>query len=74
MGKGRQVITISVSVDCKAEDKQEVLDSLNEWYFVKYTPSLAATGKPKVSKRRAASKKQIEYFWDGEEEEDDDGE
>ena len=51
------VVTISLSVVCKAEDKQDVLDSLDEWHFEKYTPSLMATGKPKVSKRREVSKR-----------------
>lgn len=64
------VVTVTVSVVCKAADKKDVLDSLNEWYFGKYTPSLMATGKPKVSKRREASKKQKEYFWDVEDDED----
>ena len=65
------VVTVTVSVVCKAEDKAEVLESLNEWYFGKYAPSMEATGKPKVSKRREASKRQVEYFWDGFDEEDD---
>ena len=48
-----------------------LLPSLNEWFFSRYTePAMQATGKPKVSKRREASKKQVEYFWDGFDEED----
>ena len=38
----RPVITVSVTVRCRAEDKKDVLDSLNEWYFGKYAPTMWA--------------------------------
>ena len=67
------VITVSVTVRCRADDKREVLDSLNEWYFGKYAPSMWATGRPKVTKQREATKAEAEFFWDLADEEDQNG-
>ena len=66
----RPVITVSVTVRCRAEDKKDVLDSLNEWYFGKYAPTMWATSRPKVSKRREATKAEKEFFWDGKEDDE----
>ena len=65
------VVTVSLGLICRADEKDILLESLNEWFFSRYTePAMQATGKPKVSKRREASKKQVEYFWDGEDDEE----